>query len=78
VIGAAGADRTRRAGRDPRVPRIGSSWSPSPSLALAGIGASVVLLAGYGLAASGIVLAGLIGLVVAGLTVDRERTWRTT
>jgi hypothetical protein len=32
----------------------------------AAVGASVVLLAGYGLAASGLVLAGLLGLVVAG------------
>jgi hypothetical protein len=44
---------------------------------LAAIGASVVLLAGYGLAASGLVLAGLIGLVVAGLPANRERIGRT-
>jgi hypothetical protein len=42
----------------------------------AAIGASVVLLAGYGLAASEFVLAGLLGLVVAGSSVERVRTWR--
>lgn len=44
----------------------------------AAIGASVVLLAGYGLAASGLVLAGLLGLVVAGSPVEWARGWRMT
>jgi hypothetical protein len=48
-------------------------WAPP-----AAVGASIVLLAGYGLAASGLVLAGLLGLVVAGMPTRSAQRGRST